>query len=228
VRTSSRIDPAGIRDVDLLQGKDGGYTVDPEKALKDKEKIRPYTLKGKAKKASEINLGNITPDLVRASDTMRVPKTDVAIVQKGEPLPGGITMSHAVQTTTLTLAGLRRLRFPDEKGKLSPDRDAAAHVTLAALALAAVAYQREQGYDLRSRCLLIPEDEPRFELITSIKEMTPFTLSGDEAATLLARAVKAATQAGLPWREEPLVLRPKEALLELVRKSRDLTDGEAA
>jgi CRISPR-associated protein Csb1 len=228
VRTSSRIDPAGIRDIDLFQGKNGGYTVDPAKALKDKDKPRPYTIKGKAKKASEINLGNVTPDLVRASDTLRAPKSDVEIVRRGETLPGGITMSHAEQMTVLSLAGLRRLRFPDAKGKLDPARDAAAHATLAALALVAIAFQREQGYDLRSRCVLVPEDESAFELVKTTKGSEPFALTADAAASLLTAAVKEAKRVGLPWRDEPLVLQPKEALVELVRKSREITDGEAA
>jgi CRISPR-associated protein Csb1 len=227
VRTSSRIDPTGIRDVELLQGQDGGYTVDPAKAVKEKDKPRQYAVKGKAKKASEINLGNVTPDLFRASDTVRVPKTDIEIVRRGEILPGGITMSHAEQTTVLSLPGLRRLRFPDAKGKLDPARDTAAHVALAALALAAVALQREQGYDLRSRCLLVPEEESRFELVMTTRGSETFALAADAAVSLLTLAVNEAKRAGLPWHDKPLELRPKEALVELVRKSREVTDGEA-
>jgi CRISPR-associated protein Csb1 len=232
-RTSSRIDPTGIRDLSLYQREEGGplhgdYTPYTEKAVEEKKgKYVPFAVKGKAKKASEINLGNVTPDLVRASDTVKVPKTDVEIVRKGQPLPGGITMAYAVQTTVLSLPALRRLRFPDGSGEPDVKRDAVAHTVLAALALAAIAHQREQGYDLRSRCLLIPEDDGAFELVTSMSRTEPFALDAEAADTLLKQAIDAARKANLPWREEMIMLQPKDALVELVRKSRELTEVEA-
>ncbi len=56
-------------------------------------------------KPSEINHGNVTPDLVRAERTK-------------EPLPGGVTMAYAFQTAVLSLPAVRRLRFPDDKGEV--------------------------------------------------------------------------------------------------------------
>ena len=67
VRTSSRIDPLGIEKCELYEDKAGHWTVDPDKAKKD-EKGVPIKF-GKSKenkgKPSEINHGNVTPDIAR-------------------------------------------------------------------------------------------------------------------------------------------------------------------
>src|SRR5215472_7043398 len=100
------------------------------------------------KEPSVVNHGNVTPSVSRDDE------------------PGGVTLAEAVQTTLLSLPQLRRLRFPDpETGKCSPERDAAGRTVLAALALYAVALQREDGYFLRSRCHLVPAAPPRCELV---------------------------------------------------------------
>lgn len=215
VRTSSRIDPLGIGKVDIYESADGGWTALRAEAKTDsKENPLPFKRKAKDKgKPSEINHGNVTPDLVRAERT-------------NEPLPGGVTMAYALQTTVLSLPAVRRLRFPDIKGVATPDRDSAAHVTLAALALAAIAFQRAQGYDLRSRCALVPEEEPSFEVVTTARGTVSFSLSTDEAAKVFVQAVEAAKRAGLPWHEEPVVLKPRPALVELIKKSREVTAEE--
>ncbi len=135
VRTSSRLDPLGIEKVKIYESEAGEWTALEEKAKRDpKGNPMPYKRKKADKgKPSEINHGNVMPDLVSAEKTK-------------EFLPGGITMAYALQTTVLSLPGLRRLRFPDDMGKMSPERDAAARVVLAAMALTAIAHQREQGY----------------------------------------------------------------------------------
>ena len=61
----------------------------------------------------------------------------------------------------ISLAALRRLRFP----RHGRDAEIAARTAVAALGVAAIAYQHELDYDLRSRCLLIPEHPPRIELV---------------------------------------------------------------
>ena len=111
-------------------------------------------------------------------------------------------------------------------GKSTAERDEAAHVALAALALAAITFQRRQGYDLRSRCAMVPEEEPALEVVTTAKQIKHFTLSSDEAATIFTRAVESAKRAGLPWHEEPIALRPKPALVELIKKSRESVASE--
>jgi CRISPR-associated protein Csb1 len=215
VRTSSRIDPLGIEKVDIYESVDGGWTaLKSDAKLDPKGNSLPFKRKAKDKgKPSEINHGNVTPDLVRAEKTKEI-------------LPGGVTMSYAIQTTVLSLPAVRRLHFPDIKGAVTPERDMAAQVALAALALAAIAFQRNQGYDLRSRCALVPEEEPAFQVVMTAKDTEPFSLSADGAAKLLAQAVEGAKRAGLPWHEEPVVLKPKSALVELIKKSREVVTEE--
>jgi CRISPR-associated protein Csb1 len=51
------------------------------------------------------------------------------------------------------------------------------------------------------------------------EEPRRFSLAGDAAVGLLRGAVEAARQTGLEWPEEPLVLKPSEELVKLVRLS---------
>jgi CRISPR-associated protein Csb1 len=107
---------------------------------------------------------------------------------------------------------------------LNPAVDIAAHTVLAALGLCAATLAAEQGYDLRSRCLLAPDGPLAWEVIGGPGGPTvTYLLTGDQAIANLNLAVQAAIATGLPWRSEPLVLRPADKLVELVRRSRALT-----
>src|SRR5690606_11882499 len=99
-----------------------------------------------------------------------------------EPKGGGVTMSYALQTSVLSLAQLRRLRFPTADGQRDAQRDAAARTVLAALGLAAVALSRQSGCDLRSRCVLVPaDDDSRLELVANASDVQALRLSADDA-----------------------------------------------
>lgn len=131
----------------------------------------------------------------------------------------GLTIEHAEQITVISLIALRRLRFPLD-GKVDPHVDVAAQTVLAALGLAAAVLAFEAGVDLRSRCLLWPDEPMVWELLDRPgEEPTTFLLSGDRAVELLNGAVAAARQVGLVWRAEPLVLQPSSELVKLVRLS---------
>jgi CRISPR-associated protein Csb1 len=210
VKTSSRIDPLAIQlkagpIFAASNGQGIGWTLDESKARQEKKK--PVTL-GKTGRPSEANHGNVTPSL---SDRDR---------NTGEYLAGGVTIDHAEQTTVISLPALRRLRFPVD-GKLNPEIDAAAQTVLAALGLCAAALADEAGLDLRSRCLLYPDHELIWTLLDR-KSGGDYTLPADDALELLSDAVVAAKKAGLPWREEPLVLQPSDELVKLVVKSQHL------
>lgn len=134
---------------------------------------------------------------------------------------GGLTVEYAEQTTTISLIALRRLRFPSghHDGESVNDN---ARTTLAALALAGATLAFEEGFDLRSRCVLWPETPLVWELLERPgQEPEQYELDADGAARLLNEAVEAAAEAGLEWRDEPLVLDPSEQLVELVRKSQE-------
>jgi CRISPR-associated protein Csb1 len=156
---------------------------------------------------SKANLGNVTPSL----------KDD-----HGQPHHGGVTMAYALQTVVISLPALRRLRFPIDCRDQSAT-DPAARTVLAALGLCGAVLSIERGCDLRSRCLLVPEPgQAGWEIVGADGMPEPFALDGKAACSLLKEAVAAAVAAGLPWRTEPLVLKPSAGLVDLVKKSRDL------
>ncbi len=188
-RTSSRIDPLQIRaGAKVVKNKDGSWSVAGDQ--KAKGAISP----------SEINHGNIPPDIAA----------------------GGVTIRQALQTTVISLAGLRRLRFP-VNGDSSVERDDAARAVLAALGLCAATLAAESGFDLRSRCLLWPEQEMTWEVLDRPGQAPKtFTLDSDAGIKLLNDAIDAATQAGLPWRTEPIVLQPAPNFAKLLQRSQEL------
>jgi len=197
-KTSSRIDPAEI----LLQAgplylaEDGGWTLDESKAKRGKK--GPVKL-GKDGRPSEANLGNVTPTIA----------------------DGGVYVQRIVQTTVLSLAALRRMRFPID-GKYDPDVEKAARTALAALGLCAAALARLDG-DLRSRCQIVPKTPFVWELLDQPgQEPQRFSLPSDAAIALYNEAVKKAKDAGLPWMDEEVVLKPSSELVALVRKSQEL------
>jgi CRISPR-associated protein Csb1 len=199
-KTSSRIDPLGIEKVDgIYRSTDGSWTFDESEAAPKSKPIRP----------SEINHGNVTPSI--------------------DAKAGGITAASIEATTVLSLIQLRRLKFPKTPDGAQLDKSAgdAARTTLAALGLAAVALAFEQGFDLRSRCVLAPTSELVFEAVGRAGEVETFTLTGAEALALVAESAAAAAKAGLPWRSGLHPLTPTDRLVELVRRSRDAAIASA-
>lgn len=212
-KTSSRIDPVQM----LLNAgplfargviNDDAPSWTPEESAAAREKNQPLKL-GKDGKPSEANHGNVTPSI-----------TD-----------GGFTVSKVRQTTVLSLAALRRLRFPLD-GTLDADTkvDHAARTVLAALGLAAATLSREEGADLRSRCQLFPTEAFVWQLLdTPGTEPKSYAMDGSAAVKLLGEAIAEAQILGLPW-EGDITLTPHPDLVSLVRKSQILaahqTDGE--
>lgn len=128
----------------------------------------------------------------------------------------GVTIEYAEQTTTLSLVCLRRLRFP-LNGKTDDATDQAARTVLAALGLCGATLAFEAGVGLRSRSLLWPEGPMVWELLDRPGvEPRKFALSGEQAVQLLNDAIASARSSKLPWREEPVVLKPSKELLKLV------------
>ena len=202
-RTSSRLDPAQISSNagPLYMTQDNSWTLNPDEAVKERGNPVRYNrggASGTPGNPSKANHGNITPTI---SD-------------------GGFTISLGLQTTVLSLPALRRLRFPVSGGSPDPQVDLAARTTLAALALFAATLVREQGADLRSRCLLFPTSSAVWELLDRPGEAArQFELSGEGAREIYRQSVEEAKQAGLPWLEEEMVLKPSPQLLALVRQS---------
>jgi CRISPR-associated protein Csb1 len=195
-RPASRIDPLAIENnVDIFR-KGGGWTFDESRADKNTkgESVRL--------KPSEINHGNIVPSFRNKDKLLN---------------HGGVTLAYAEQQTVLSLAALRRLRFPIG-GATRQETDQAARTVLAALGLAAICFLDEDGYDLRSRCLL--DGKPGTMAFVGRGEVHEFVLEAGEAASLVAEAAEEAKRFGLAWPEAPLVLDPSPDLSRLVVDSR--------
>jgi CRISPR-associated protein Csb1 len=246
IKTSSRIDPLGIqrRAGPVYAKKGGGWTLDEADAMQKKGK--PVML-GKDGKPSEVNHGNVTPSFSKYTKGAEGPdpmdKGDVSVryrgchkdralefsanvhekeaaAREGKLAPGGVTLDSAEQTVVLSLPALRRLRFP-VNGQQNDKADVAGRTVIAALGLCAAALADESGLDLRSRCLLYPDADLRWQLLDR-NGGSEFELPANAAIDLFQSAVDAAKAAGLPWRTEPLVLTPSEQLVKLVAKSQAL------
>jgi|SRR5579871_3829439 len=193
-RTSSRIDPLGIKLVkDVIAKTDDGEMwkfVEPPADGKKAKKPE-----GKTVRPSEINHGNVTPTIA----------------------DGGVTFREAVQTSVLSLTQLRRLRFPDANGGGSAERDAAGRAAVAALGLYAMTLHQEAGYQLRSRCQLVPVEAQQFELIgRTEQDREKFGLDSAAAEQALKRTLEGAAKGGLTWHPGTIRLEPKPDLLKLV------------
>lgn len=198
-RTGSRIDPLGIERnaARIFQHETDHWTLDSDQARRNG---RGEPLSFGDGRPSEIGHGNVTPII--------------------SPLPGGVTISEAVQTTVLSFIQLRRLRFPDDDSHSTFERDMAGRAVLAALALYAVVLQREEGYDLRSRCLLLPKEPTTFEFVgPTATDVEQFTIDPRTANELFNNAYEKAVAAGLYWQAGLMELTPSAKLLELVRRS---------
>ena len=191
-RTSSRLDPLQIliSAGPVYRTGDGGWTLEQAEAGEGNSRgIRP----------SEVNHGNIAPSIADG---------------------GGFTISRALQTTVLSLPALRRLRFPINGGSPDSRVDLAARTALAALAIFAATLVREQGADLRSRCLLVPTAPAVWELLDRPGEQPQkFELPSEQGREVYRQAVQEAQQAGLPWLEREMALKPSRQLIALVRES---------
>lgn len=212
-KVRSRIDPLQIEKVaseDRVFNSvdpDQVWTDDPAAAERDSKKQLVFASRGSASgeagQPSKINHGNIAPSI--------------------DAQAGGVTISSAVQTTVLSFAALRRLRFKGFDGSA----ETAARTAIAALAVAAVAYQYETDFDLRSRCLLLPLNPPRLELLRRDGAPAEVTeIDRESAAKTLSAAATAAEKEGIGWATSEIRLVPAPKLIELIRRSRKVSATE--
>ena len=212
-KVGSRIDPLQIERVApedrVFNSADPGevWTDDPPLAETDKKGVPVPASRGsssgEAGQPSKINHGNIVPSI--------------------DALSGGVTISNAVQTTVISFAALRRLRF---RG-FHRDAETAARTAIAALGIAAIAYQYENDFDLRSRCLLLPAHAPCLELLR--RDGSPaeaIDVNRANAARILGHAQEAAEQSGIGWSTGEIRLAPAPKLVELIRRSRKVAAAE--
>ena len=202
-KVGSRLDPLAIEKLsaeDLIyEHADPAqvWTVNEDEAAKEKGKPKIIG------RPSEINHGNIAPSI--------------------DSLSGGVTISGAVQTTVISLAALRKLRF----GGRDRAKEAAAQTAIAALGVAAIAYLYEHDYDLRSRCLLVPTEPQTLELVSRDGSApTVVGINRSVASDILKRAAEEAEKAGIGWETSEIRLEPSPKLIELLAKSRKAAKTE--
>jgi len=214
-KVGSRIDPLQIEKVspeDRMYNSaepNEVWTHDLENAERDKKGNPVHASRGSATgeagQPSKINHGNIPPSI--------------------DAQAGGVTISNAQQTTVVSFAALRRLRF---KG-YDHESETAARIAVAALGVAAIAYQYEMDFDLRSRCLLLPTHPPRLELLRrdgSAGEVVEVDRAS--SAQILEEAAKHAAVVGIGWKSDEIRLMPAPKLLELIRRSQKASRTELA
>jgi CRISPR-associated protein Csb1 len=219
VKTASRIDPVGIetRAGTLYEAPGGTWTLEPDEAVKDKDSKPKLLGAGKAQagdrgpgRPSQANHGNVTPSI--------------------DDAPGGVTARQIVGTTVLSFIQLRRLQFPAKPdgtafdSKARGEAELAARTALAALGLASAALAFEEGFDLRSRCVLVAERPITFEAVGRDGTTTSFGLGSADALKLVAEAADHAAAAGIAWRGNELILRPAERLVTLINSSQQLVE----
>ena len=188
-RTGSRIDPLGI--LKKVEVFMGA-------SVSDWSTDQNEAGKGAKKvRPSEINHGNIAPTVA----------------------PLGVTCDYAEHRATITLAGLRRLRFG------GGERDAAGRALVAALGLLALAEQDARGYALRSRCDLVCDGAAPLELVRADGSTKEIDIDRASALALYRDVHAAAKSAGFAFRS--LTLEPQEKLVGIIRRSRELAlEGE--
>ena len=244
VDTGSRLDPAGIQRIagPVFRRDDGSWTLTAREAMRGRSG-RPVLFKQRQGRDIEyhvdarsdvpdqgrpsvINHGNVTPDYAYVRKNNRIQYEtrlgdDGQEVRVSPRIIGGFTVSKATQTTTLSLAVLRRLRFPlGDSTESEPEVDIAARTALAALGLAAGTLARED-VDLRSRCHLFAEGPSVWQLLDRPGEApAEFALDSNVALRLLRGAIRDAKDAGLPWKGV-IELTPAPQLVELVLRSQE-------
>lgn len=84
-----------------------------------------------------------------------------------------------------------------------------------------MAYQHEMDYDLRSRCLLIPDHSPQVELVGRDGSAAEVVDIGRSVARcLLDRAADHAAEQDIGWETAEIKLVPAPKLISLIKRSR--------
>ncbi len=192
VKTSSRIDPLGMRAAaKVIKKPDGSYELAGDKA---KDAVSP----------SEVNHGNIPPDVTKPGGA------------------GGATVDYAEQTIVLSLPALRKLRFPvDGKTTPERDAAARTVLAALALTAATLAAESGFDLRSRC-LLWPTNVMKWELLETPGKVPTEFIITANDAIKLLGEAVAAAEKLGLVWQKEPVKLTPSPNLVALLKRSQDI------
>lgn len=192
-RGAVKFDPMDIR-------KDAGPVFASPDAHRgfEVDKARAADPKDKGKRPSEVGLGNV-PNYGQR----------------------GAVITEALQTSLISLAAVRRLRFEQTDGTLNDSLDHEGRTATVALGLYGLLAQMEAGYNLRSGCDLLPVEDPSLEVIgRSLQETVRYPISAPAAKGVLDRALEQAHSQGLHWRDHAITAVADERLVTLIERSR--------
>jgi CRISPR-associated protein Csb1 len=192
---------------------------------------------------SRIDPLNLTDmPIYMAPDGSWTADEDEAKRDKGKPVPFGKKpktsgINHSNIPPTIFERGVICDRYDirwslngaviQRQGFGSPERDIAAHRYLMALGVAARVLGHEEGYALRSRCLLLAKGPLTIEVIARNGEITEHEIDDAAAIELLKEAQAGLLQAGFA---APKVIKakPSKRLAGLIAKSREAAPEEEA
>lgn len=138
----------------------------------------------------------------------------------------GTVITEAVQTSVVSCAAARRLRFEREDGSYDDERDSTGRTAVLTLGLYGLLAQMESGYYLRSGCDLFPTHQPELEIIgRTLEEITTHRITVDGVRKALDHALDKAEQAGLKWRENTIHAKADERLTTMIERSRKGRNG---
>ena len=182
---------------------DGPWTLDPKKAVLKSNK--PVLYKKKGTPAEAVH-GHIPPSFKEKS---------------GKVKAGGVFAESIVQTAVFNVTHLKKMKFPNpETGERIPEEEHAYRMVLATLGIAAYSLMFDFGFDLRSRCLLIPMSEPELQFIgRTTQDVTRMALTTQDALQAYEYAVAQLKKLGLPWNCDPICLQASADLETLVANS---------
>jgi len=140
----------------------------------------------------------------------------------------GAVITTAVQTSVVSCAAIRRLRFETGEGEYNDERDHAGQTATVALGLFGLLSQMTSGYYLRSGCDLFPMQELKLEIIgKTLEDISLHTICYEDAKEALNRALIESAKHDLKWRPETIVVMADERLVTLVERSRKAKKTEA-
>jgi CRISPR-associated protein Csb1 len=137
---------------------------------------------------------------------------------------GGITMEYAEKTTTITISGMRKLRFPLSDHREEYD-DEACRKALISLGLISEMSTDERGYALRSRCNLVPEQGSRsMEIIYNDGSREDAEISLEEAEESFSNAKE---EMEVEFIEDLPTFKPTDTVVEKIKESLDVKSDDS-
>jgi CRISPR-associated protein Csb1 len=249
-RTASRVDPLHLSGFTLKKSGDGNYGWEIVEKKPDK---KAKETKGVIK-ISEIGHGNVTPDfksetgekyaggfeIREALQTALLSFAQLRRLSFAKDIEELIASCPAaneerakllknVKAKATSKDAKEKAAFPQEEFKELEIVNVAGRAVIAALGLVAVVLLQESpdGFNLRSRCDLLPVKEAEFEFLPLRGEKgKPYAISPEIAIDALEKAVNAAKGLGLEWIEAPVELEAGPELKSLIVASEKAQESD--